>query len=270
MPIDRGNRPTLFELAIGFITNFLDTLGIGSFATTTAVFKAKGMVPDEKIPGTLNVGHMLPTITEAALFITSVAVSRVTLVSLIASAVIGAWIGAGIVAGLSRRNVQRGMAGALLLTGALIVLKQLNLFPQGGGGLELTGVLLVAGIVGNFIFGALMTLGIGLYAPCMGMVALLGMDPKAAFPIMMGSCAFLMPFSSARFIRARAYSTPAALGLAIGGIPGVFLAVKFVGKMSTYVLLWLVVVVVWYTAFSMWRSSLATDEVAAGVESATA
>jgi uncharacterized membrane protein YfcA len=162
MLIDRANRPTLFQLAIGFITNFLDTLGIGSFATTTAVFKAKGIVPDEKIPGTLNVGHMLPTITEAALFITSVAVSRVTLVSLIAAAVIGAWIGAGIVSRLSRRNVQRGMAGALLLTGALIVLKQLNLFPQGGGGLELTGVLLGAGIVGNFIFGALMTLGIGL------------------------------------------------------------------------------------------------------------
>jgi uncharacterized membrane protein YfcA len=267
---DRFKWPSILELVIGFITNFLDTLGIGSFATTTFIFKAKGLVPDEKIPGTLNVGHMLPTITEAALFITSVAVARTTLVSMIAAAVIGAWIGAGIVAGMSRRNVQRGMAGALLVTGALIVLKQLNLFPQGGGGLELTGALLVAGIVGNFIFGALMTLGIGLYAPCMGLVALLGMDPKAAFPIMMGSCAFLMPFSSARFIRAKAYSSKAALGLAIGGVPGVFLAVRFVNKMSMSTLLWLVVVVVWYTAYAMWRSSLATDVPAAAVESATA
>jgi hypothetical protein len=37
------------ELAISFITNFFDTLGIGS-ATTTAAFRLIGLVPDELIP----------------------------------------------------------------------------------------------------------------------------------------------------------------------------------------------------------------------------
>ena len=47
------------------------------------------------------------------------------------------------------------------------------------------------------------------------LVSLLGMNPTAAFPIMMGSCAFLMPVGSLRFIRERAYSLPSALGLAL-------------------------------------------------------
>jgi uncharacterized membrane protein YfcA len=259
MTEDARLRPTAFELAIGFVTNFLDTLGIGSFATTTAIFKARRLVPDERIPGTLNVGHMLPTITEAVLFITAVNVGRTTLISMIAAAVVGAWIGAGVVAGLSRRAVQRGMAAALVATGLLILLRQVKLFPIGGDALELHGLLLILGIVGNFIFGALMTLGIGLYAPCMGLVSILGMNPVAAFPIMMGSCAFLMPFSSARFIRVGAYSRAAAVALAVGGVPGVFLAMRFVGKLKIDQLLWLVIIVVWYTAFTLWRSSLAPD-----------
>ena len=58
-------RPTPLGLAIGFVTNFFDTLGIGSFAPTTAIFKFTGLVRDERIPGTLNVGHTAPTLVEA-------------------------------------------------------------------------------------------------------------------------------------------------------------------------------------------------------------
>ena len=51
-----------------------------------------------------------------------------------------------------------------------------------------------------------MSLGIGLYAPCMILVSLLGMSERTAFPIMMGSCAFLMPVGSLQFIREQCYS----------------------------------------------------------------
>ncbi len=170
------------------------------------------MVPDERIPGTLNVGHTLPTFAEAAIYITVVRVDALTLWALIAASVAGAWLGAGVISRWSRRAVQRGMAAALVLTGAIIALRQLHLFPPGGDALALHGLPLMAGILGNFAFGALMTLGVGLYAPCMGMVSLLGMNPTAAFPIMMGSCAFLMPVASLRFIRANAYDRTAALG----------------------------------------------------------
>jgi uncharacterized membrane protein YfcA len=248
--------------AIGFITNFLDALGIGSFATTTAAFKARQIVPDERIPGTLNVGHAIPTVVEALIFITIIKVDVLTLVALIASATVGAWLGAGVVCRWPRRRVQRGMAIALLITALIIVARQVHLFPGGGDALGLSGARLDAAIAGNAVFGALMTLGVGLYAPCMGMVYVLGMTPTAAFPIMMGSCAALMPVASIRFMRAGAYDRRAAIGLAVGGVPGVVIAAYLVKSLPLDVVRWLVVCVILYTAAAMWRSSL-TPRVAA-------
>ena len=250
-------RPTPYQLGVGFVTNFFDALGIGSFATTTAAFKARGTVPDELIPGTLNVGHALPTFLEAAIFIKVIKVDPLTLWALIGASVVGAWLGAGVVAHWPRRRVQRGMAIALVITGLLIALRQLQFFPTGGDAIGLSGAKLVAATVANGVFGALMTLGIGLYAPCMGTIYLLGMTPRAAFPIMMGSCAFLMPVASIRFIRARSFHRQAALGLTIGGVPAIILATWLVKSLPLDAVRWLVVVIVLYTAVTMWRSSLA-------------
>src|SRR5882762_7604901 len=108
-----GLRPTPLEMAVGFVTNFFDTLGIGSFAPTTSIFKLKRLVPDEQIPGTLNVGHAVPTIVQAFIFIAIVQVEMTTLIAMIGASVAGAWLGAGVVAGLPRRRVQIGMGLAL-------------------------------------------------------------------------------------------------------------------------------------------------------------
>ncbi|MBI1875675.1 MAG: permease [Acidobacteria bacterium] len=248
--------PGLIHYAIGFVTNFFDTLGIGSFATTTAAFRFWRLVPDRIIPGTLNVGHTPPTVAQAFIFIAIVQVEMQTLVMMIAASVLGAWLGAGIVAGWSRRNVQVGMGAALLAAATLMTMTQLNVMPGGGATLGVSGLLLALGVVGNFLLGALMTMGIGLYAPCMILVSLLGMNPTAAFPIMMGSCAFLMPVGSARFVRIGSYQLRSAIGLALGGVPAVLIAAPIVGKLSLYAVRWLVVVVVIYTATSMLRSAM--------------
>jgi uncharacterized membrane protein YfcA len=248
--------PSVFELFLGMATNFFDTLGIGSFAPTTSIFKFRHMVPDEKIPGTLNVGHALPTLLEAFLFIAIVKVDILTLVLMMAAAVVGAWFGAGIVARWSRRRVQIGMGIALLAAACYFLIQNLNLLPAGGSALILQHWLLWAGVVGSLILGALMTLGIGLYGPCMILVSMLGMDPHAAFPIMMGSCAFLMPVASARFIQVGSYSPRVALGLALGGLPGVLIAALIVKSLSLMAVRWLVVVAVIYAAFAMLRSAL--------------
>ena len=100
-----------------------------------------------------------------------------------------------------------------------------------------------------------MTLGIGLYAPCLIMISLLGMNPRAAFPIMMGSCAFLMPVASAKFLQAGKYSLRPALGLALGGVPAVLIAALIVKQLPLTYVRWLVVIVVLYTAVSMLRSA---------------
>jgi uncharacterized membrane protein YfcA len=243
--------PGLLQTAIGFVTNFFDTLGIGSFATTTAIWRPLRVTQDQHIPGTLNVGHTLPTFAQALIYVAIIEAEIATLICLIAAAMAGALLGADRVASWPARKVRIGMGCALLAAAALILARLLGLLPPGGAATGLTGAWLVAGIAGNFVLGALMTIGIGLYAPCMILVALLGMDPRVAFPIMMGSCAFLMPVASARFVKRGAYSPRAALGLALGGVPAVLLAAYFVRELPLDAVRWLVVVVVVYTAVAM-------------------
>ena len=249
------NKPSPLDIGIGFVANFFDTLGVGRFATTSSLFKLAGLVRDEQIPGTLNVGHTLPTVAEAFIYVAPVQVDITTLVSLIAAATVGAWLGAGVVSHWPRRNVQVGMGAVLLLAAVFIVLKQMQWVPGGGNEMGLTGTKLLIGLLGNALLGALMTLGIGLFAPCMILISLLGMNPLTAFPIMMGSCAFLMPVGSVRFVRAGSYDLKAALGLAIGGVPGVLVAAYIVKSLPLTAVNWLVVCVVVYTAAMMLRSA---------------
>jgi uncharacterized membrane protein YfcA len=248
--------PGPLDILIGFVTNFFDMLGIGSFAPTTAAFKLGKLVSDEKIPGTLNVGHTLPTTAEAFISIAIITVDPVTLISMILASCAGSWLGAGVVAKWPRRNVQIGMGLALIVAALFFLLKQLGMLPGDAGSLGVNGTKLIIAIAGNFVLGALMTLGIGLFAPCMVLVAMLGMSPAVAYPIMMGSCAFLMPVGSVRFIRERCYTLKSALGLTIGGVPGVLLAAFWIKSMDVTKLRWIVIVVVTYTAAMMLRSAM--------------
>src|SRR5688572_13780383 len=131
-PSTDARFPGPIQIAIGAVTNFFDALGIGSFATTTAMFRFLKMVPDRVIPGTLNAGHALPTIAQAFIFTTLIPVDILTLFSMIAAAVLGAWLGAGVVAHWPKRYVQIGMGFALLGFAALAFMTQLQLFPGGG------------------------------------------------------------------------------------------------------------------------------------------
>lgn len=249
-----SRRPTWAHVAIGFVTNFFDTLGIGSFATTTSIFKLTRTVEDENIPGTLNVGDTFPTLAEALIYIVLVEVEMTTMVLMIGASVAGAYLGAGVVARWPRRRIQIGMGVLLFAAATIIAVRQLSLV-SGGTDLGVGGVKLGVAVAGNFVLGALMTLGIGLFAPCMILISLLGMDPKTAFPIMMGSCAFLMPVASLRFVRSGRFDQRAAIGLALGGVPAVLIAAYIVKSLPLRAVQWLVVVVVIYTAVAMIRSA---------------
>ena len=268
---DGSPRPTLGAIATGAFANFWDTLGIGSFATSTSIFRQWKMVRDEWIPGTLNVGHTIPTIVQAFIYTTIVPVDSRTLILMIIAAIAGAWLGAGVVSRWPRRRIQIGMGVALLTFAVLALMAQLGGNPVGGTALALTGSKLLIGVAGNFALGALMTLGIGLYAPCMIMIYLLGMNPTAAFPIMMGSCAFLMPIASARFIREKSYNPGVSFGLLLGGIPAVLVAALIVKELPLTAVRYLVVAVVLYTAVNLLRTALADRPVPVkGVEPNTA
>ncbi|EHN16021.1 sulfite exporter TauE/SafE family protein [Clostridium sporogenes] len=240
---------------VGFITNFFDTLGIGSFAPTTALLKNFKLTQDRTLPGTLNVACTIPVAVEAILFINGIEVEPVTLFSLLIAATVGAVVGAGVVSKLDEKKVQFGMGVALIIVALVMLAGQLKLMPAGGDAVGLHGVKLIVAIIGNFILGALMTLGIGLYAPCMALVYALGMSPKVAFPIMMGSCAFLMPAASLKFVKEGAYDRKASMAITIFGLVGVFIAYYLVKSLPLDILKWLVIVVIIYTAAMMFNSA---------------
>ncbi|MCU9815424.1 MULTISPECIES: sulfite exporter TauE/SafE family protein [Paraclostridium] len=248
--------PAWKPLATGFVTDFFDTLGIGSFAPTVAMMNAlKINIPDKLIPGTLNVCHTIPVVFEAFIFTTVIKVDSITLISLLGAAVVGSYVGAGIISKMDERKIQIVMGFALVVTAILMLLAQLGLMPGGGNATGLTGAKLVIGVVGNFILGALMTAGVGLYSPCMAMVYFLGMSPTVAFPIMMGSCALLMPTASVKFIKEGTYAKKTSLFITIGGVIGVFIAANFVSSMPMDILRWVVIIVIAYTSVTMLKKA---------------
>ena len=241
---------------IGFVVNFFDVLGIGAFAPQTALLKFTKQTEDRVLPGTLNVSNTIPVLIQALIFIQIVEVESITLISMLLSATAGAILGAGIVAKLPVRKIQLTMGFALLVTAFFMLSGQMSWIQGGGEAIGLTGLKLALAIGANFILGAFMTVGIGLYAPCMALVYALGMSPLVAFPIMMGSCAFLMPPASAKFIKEGAYNRKASVSMAIPGIIAALIAAFLVKSLPLNTLRWVVIVVIIYTSLVMFKSAL--------------
>lgn len=248
--------------AIGFIGNFFDTLGIGSFATETAMFKFFKQSEDKLIPGTLNVANAIPTVAQAIIFIQIIEVEPITLVLMIFASGMGAWLGAGIVAKFSEQKVRITMGIGLLTAAGFMIASKLGWIEGEGTAIGLEGGLLAFAVVVNFILGALMTAGIGLYAPCMAMIFALGMSPAVAFPIMMGSCAFLMPVASLKFIKEGAYNRRAALAISVTGTIAVLIAAFIVKSLPMDILRWVVIAVIIYTATVMLRAAFLSKRAA--------
>lgn len=240
---------------IGFIVNFFDTLGIGSFAPQTALLKFTKQTEDRLLPGTLNVSNTIPVLIQALIFIKIVEVEAITLIAMLISATAGAVLGAGIVSKLSVRKIQLTMGFALLVTAFFMLSGQMDWIQGGGEAIGLTGWKLAVAVGANFILGAFMTAGIGMYAPCMALIYGLGMSPLVAFPIMMGSCAFLMPPASVKFIKKGAYNRKASIAMIIPGAIAVLIAAFLVKSLPLETLRWVVIVVILYTSFVMLRSA---------------
>lgn len=248
-------RPSWSDLGIGFLTNFGDALGIGSYATTTALYKFRGRPSDELIPGTLTVGSVSVGIAETIIFVTLITVDPMLLLTMVASATAGAWLGAGVVSRMQRRSIQVLMGAALLVAAIFFVMGNLGSFPVGGAALSLTGWKFVAAVATNFVLGALSTIGIGWYAPTMVVLALLGFNLRAAFPIMMGSGGMMLPAAGVRFLRSGRFAWGPSVGFATAGVIGVLIAAFIVKTLPLHALRWLVAAVVTYAALAMLRSA---------------
>ncbi|HIZ77927.1 MAG TPA: sulfite exporter TauE/SafE family protein [Firmicutes bacterium] len=264
---DGGTKSTVLLSICSNVILFFDTLGIGAYAPSTVCFKGFKLVPDRLIPGTLNAACAVSMAVESVVFITTVEVETVTLVTLIAASTVGAFLGAGFVSKLPLSKMQIGLGGALLIVAFTLIIGALGLMPVGGEAIALTGAKLVVSAIFCFIFGALMTIGVGAYALIMGLVCLMGLSPAAAFPITFGACAYLIPAASIRFVRetrknekmgnARpVYHRKAVLIYSTIGLIGPLVACFLITSLPLNVLKWLVAAVVTYTAITMLRGGL--------------
>lgn len=236
----------------GIIANFFDTLGIGSFAPTSTMFKVAKSCDDILVPGTLNVGDTVPVCVEAAAFFGIVDMDVLTLVTMIVASVLGSYLMAGIVSKFDRKHVRYALFVGLFLLSIIMLARWAGWGPFKLEGTEmgLRGIKLIVAIVVNFILGGLMSIGVGLYAPCMALCVLLGLDAKCAFPAMMGSCAFLMAYGNGpKFIKEGRYDMNACWAMALGGgVIGVPIAAWIVGSMPTHILTLMVVIVCFVTS----------------------
>jgi uncharacterized membrane protein YfcA len=250
--------PGLEAMALGAVVNFLDTLGIGSFAPTTAWFKFRRMVPDRLIPPTLLCGLTPPAMTESIIFLIllGVLVDPVLLFGCAIAVLAGGLVGVRLVVRARVWIVQMIVAVGLVLAAAAYAMTNLHLFPGGGSATGLPLGLMIVAILANFAFGILANFGVGNYAPTLVMLSLMGMDPRLCFPIMAGGASLMGAGASMKHISIGEVNLKVVLGLAIGGIPGVLVAAFIVKTMPIDTLRWLVFAVVVYAAAVMAHASL--------------
>ncbi len=244
---------------LGAVTNFFDTLGVGSFAPSMAWFKFRRLVPDQLIPQTLIAGHTPPSLVQGLIFIALLGggVDPVLLVGNIVALTLGGLIGARLIYRAKVWMVQGVVGLALILAAVFYALSNLGIMPIGGTASSLPPGLTVVAISASFVFGILLNFGVGNYAPTLALLSLMGMDPRYCFPIMASSNGLAGVVVARRHILAGKMNLRVVLGIAIGGIPAVLIATFLVKSMPIETLRWLVTLVVLYTAVVMLRSAAA-------------
>lgn len=255
--ITQRATPNAEAIALGAIVSFFDTLGIGSFAPTTAWMKFRRLVPDRLIPPTMLVGLTPPAMTESVIFLVllGVKVDPVLLFGCAIAVLLGGLVGAPLVAQARVWVVQLVVAIGLVLAAIAYAMTNLHLFPGGGTAASLPVGLTIAAIAANFAFGVLLNFGVGNYAPTLVTLSLMGMDPRLIFPIMAAGAAVMGAGACVRHIQMGKMDLKVVVGLALGGVPAVLVAAFIVKAMPLELLRWLVIVVVVYAAAVMARAA---------------
>jgi len=256
--IAKGARPDGEALALGLVVNFFDTLGIGSFAPTTAWFKFRKLVPDRLIPPTMLVGLTPPAMAQSIIFLVllGVLVDPVLLFGGAIATLMGGLVGAPLVARARVWIVQMIVGIGLTLAAIAYAMTNLHLFPGGGTATGLAPGPTVIAIAASFGFGLLANFGVGNYAPTLVMLSLMGMDPRLCFPIMATGGSLMGAGASVRHIAIGEIDLRIVLGLSIGGIPAVLVAAFIVKSMPLDILRWLVFAVVVYAAAVMFGAAI--------------
>lgn len=250
-------------VALGSVTNFFDTLGIGSFAPTIAWFRFRKMVPDKLIPLTMFIGYTIPSILQGVIFLVllGVRVDPILLLSCIIALVVGGYSGVPLAARAPVRLVQGIIGCALLVAAFFYALSNLGMMPAGGMADSLPLPLAIIAVLASFTFGILLSFGVGNYAPTLALLSLMGMDPRLAFPIMAASAGFGGVAAGVRCVNTVKLDWKIVLGLTVGAMPAVLVAAFIVKEMPLEALRWLVAIVVTYAGLTLLYAALRGAEV---------
>ena len=246
-------KPKPEALGLGAVTNFFDTLGIGSFAPTIAWFRFRKMVPDRLIPLTMLTGYTIPSILQGVIFLILLGtkVDPWLLLFCIVALTAGGYMSVPLAARSPVRLIQAIVGIALLMAAFFYSLSNLGLMPAGGTSVSLPIGFAIVAILANFLFGQLLSFGVGNYAPTLAMLSLMGMDPRLAFPIMAAGAGIAGAAAGSRCCRTVELDWRIVLGLTIGAIPAVLVAAFIVKEMPVTMLRWLVAVVVTYAGVTL-------------------
>jgi len=230
---------------------FLSSIGVSDFAVSTVFYRKAKLITDKLLPGTLNTQCVIPVAAMALTFISTIKVDTLTLSICIISQVIGAYFGSRFISKLSLKSIRKLIGTGLIIATTFIIASKLSLIPSGGTAFALSPIKLAIAAMLLSIFGALNNMGIGSYAPTMVTVYALGMDPVAAFPIIMGASTFSIPIGSIQFIKRKEYSRKITLFAATFGLLGVLVGVCFIRKLDISMLQWLIAAILLYSGTSM-------------------
>ncbi len=243
---------------ISIVFLFLDMFGIGSYGPHIACWKIFKVTRDAYIPGTLNVCMLTATAVESVYLLTMIQVEMTTLVPCIIASTVGSWLGGGIVVKLDVNKVRLAVGVALVVVACVILAGLVGILDIAGGDAHgLSGWKLIVIVLISLIFGALMTIGIGIYAPLLAVASILGMDPTYAVPIMLGTCAFLIPVAAIRFAQASLksdkpkYDRKIAIVENITGPIGPIIAANVILSLPITTMKWIVVVVLYVVSAMM-------------------
>lgn len=255
---DKSKKFDVYNSFVMCISLFCDSLGVGCYAIQSTLFKFKKSVEDINVPGTLAVANGIPVLAEAILYLGVVKVEPVTLVSLTVAVIVGGYLGANLVTRWNVQKVRKAMGVGLIILAIVMAMRQLHVGPFGvvGYATGVHGIKLVIAIVVCVFLGMLNNIGIGAYGPILGLVSILGMSSKSAFPIMMCSCALMVPFGNGPvYIKQQKFDARVTVLSAVFGTIGVAVAILIVKSLPLDVVLWMVVAAVFISAIIFLKGS---------------
>ena len=125
---------------IGFISNLLDTAGIGSYALIVALRRLFGVMPDDvKLIGSMNIQASVVTVVQMLIFLHYIDVELTTMLVSIVMITIGGFLSAFIAVRIKKELVHKIMLWAFIITGILLLLIQLNFLEFSSDSHAITG-----------------------------------------------------------------------------------------------------------------------------------